>query len=365
MSEDWFSKAKELDKQGIYTQKQISEMVGVSEPAVQSRFYRDKLLHSTPPENEEPHTREESEPLKDAILKDIQKGSSVEALKKKYRITDRVLTATITDLSDMGYDIQNNDDTLSLKMFAAEENKSFDMNLSQGWHKMGVVSDTHLSSKCQQLSHLIDIYDKFTADGVEFVIHSGDICDGNRVYKGHEFEVFNIGADEQIDYAVRKYPRANYNTYLIAGNHDLSYYTRDGIDICKRIAKERSDIQYLGQLGAYLRLNSDIQMYLLHPNGGMSYALSYRPQKIITGFLGGQKPKILIIGHFHQAEYLFERNIHTIQALSFQSQTSLLRRMGIMPKMGGWIVDFHIEGTSIDRFKTELITYYYPIEHDY
>ena len=359
---DWFEEAKKLYKPGVYGYRKIARDFGKSIKTVESRFLRAKKNGELEQTLEQIN---EDKPLKELILNDIQKPCEIDYLLQKYKISKRILNATIEDIEESGYDVEMFDNKLLIKKHAEEENKTFNINLKEGWHRIGVVSDTHLNSKYQQLTYLKDTYDIFQRESVEMVLHTGDICAGMGMYKGQEYEVFNHGADEQAEYAIKNYPKRDFITYLISGNHDLSFYKKSGVDICKKIAEQRHDIKYLGQFGAYLEIAKGIKIYLLHPDSGIAYAVSYKPQKIISGFMGGDKPNILLIGHYHQSEYLFERNIHTLQCSCFESQTPYLRRKGIMPKIGGWLIEFKIENDSVTRFKQEYITYFEHIEGDY
>jgi predicted phosphodiesterase len=355
---DWFEDAKKMYIPGEFGYRQIAKALNKSVKTVESRFLKEKKkgeVFGTQPIN-----------LQDSILRELSKGCAITYLCDKYKASERVVKATIEDIQELGYDIEIIGNNAQLRKVAQEENKIHNIGLKDGWHRAGIVSDTHLNSKYQQLTHLKHTYDIFATEGVEFVLHAGDITAGKGMYKGQEYEVINLGADEQCEYIVQNYPQIpNVKTKLIAGNHDLSYYNSMGFDICKQVANRRDDIEYLGQLGAYVEVAEGVYIYLLHPDSGQAYAVSYKPQKIAAGFMGGQKPNIMIIGHYHQAEYLFERNIHIIQASSFEAQTPYLKRKGIMPKVGGWMIEFKVDGGSVTRFKQELITYFKTIDHDY
>ena len=354
----WFEQAKKDYVPGVFGYRQIAQKYNLSVKTVEARFLRAKKkgeVFGTQPIN-----------LQDSILRDLQKWCAINYLCDKYKASERVVKATIEDIQELGYDIEIIGNNAQLRKVAQEENKIHNIGLKDGWHRAGIVSDTHLNSKYQQLTHLRDTYEIFEHEGVEFVLHAGDITAGKGMYKGQEYEVINLGADEQCDYIVNNYPKIpNVKTKLIAGNHDLSYYNSMGFDICKQVANRRDDIEYLGQLGAYVEVAEGVYIYLLHPDSGQAYAVSYKPQKIAAGFMGGQKPNIMIIGHYHQAEYLFERNIHIIQAGCFEAQTPYLKRKGIMPKVAAWIIEFKVDGGSVTRFKQELITYFKTIDRDY
>lgn len=213
-----------------------------------------------------------------------------------------------------------------------------------GWYdgekvELGLISDTHLGSKYQQLAHLIRAYNYFKKRGIKDVLHGGDLCDGYRVYRGQEHEVFLHGADAQVDYAVEKYPRVGgITTHIITGNHDESFIKWDGFDLVKAVCKERNDIRYIDRLGGRLLING-LKIDLLHPGGSVPYARSYRGQKVVEQLASETKPNILLIGHYHVTNVLpIYRNILTVNLFCFQSQTPYLKRKGLNPDVGFYIL---------------------------
>lgn len=234
--------------------------------------------------------------------------------------------------------------------------------------KIAAIGDTHLCSTEQQLTYLNTFYDICEREKVEVVFHCGDINDGENVFKGHKYNVFAIGADKQVQYTIDNYPlRKNIKTYLISGNHDLDYHKTNGIDIVKSISDKRKDIVYMGQLGAYVKFGENTKAYLYHPDGGGSYALSYKIQRFIEKLSPENKPNICFFGHYHQAEFLVVRNVFCLQVGCFQSQTDFLKRKGLEPQIGGWIIDLNIDEKtgSINRIKPEWINFFSPVYHDY
>ena len=172
-----------------------------------------------------------------------------------------------------------------------------------------------------------------------------------------------IGVSNQANYTIKHYPKfSGITTYFITGNHDLSFYKRAQIDIGEMISQKRPDLIYLGQEQADVRIGSKgktVVMRLMHPGKGTSYAISYKSQKIAESLSGGEKPSILVIGHYHKAEYIFYRNIHIIQAGTLEDQTSFMQRNFISAHRGFWIVEMKVPKVNdISRFKTEFIPFY-------
>jgi predicted phosphodiesterase len=239
--------------------------------------------------------------------------------------------------------------------------------------KFAVVSDTHFSSRKQQLTFLNVFYDRVVKEGIETVLHAGDWTDGDgRVYRGQEFELFNHGADAQVGYLVRNYPkRKGVTTYGIAGNHDWSFWERGGYDVVASFARQREDIKYLGPMSAKIMLGK-LKVRLIHLPKGNTYARSYRMQKVIEQITPGDKPELMYGGHLHSWTQLpMYRNVNAWQMGCFQSQTTFEARMGLYPELGGLIVEIWYGGQASDRpngivrMRQEIMPFYVPRENDY
>ena len=233
--------------------------------------------------------------------------------------------------------------------------------------KFAIMGDTQFGSKYAQLTYLHDFYDLCAKEGIHDVYHTGDITDGLKMRVGHEYELYEISADEMRDDVVKNYPkREGITTHFITGNHDASIYKHVGYDIGQAIATFRPDMQYLGRDCATINLTPNCTLELRHPWDGTAYALSYKMQKMIEAMESDSKPNILAVGHYHKAEYLFYRNVHALQTACFQGQTPFTRGKGISVHIGGWIVTIHVDQNgTIQRFIPEFIPFYNSIKNDY
>lgn len=233
--------------------------------------------------------------------------------------------------------------------------------------KFAIMGDTQIGSKYTQLTHLHKFYDICAGERVKDVYHTGDITDGLKMRVGHEYELYEVSADEMRDDVVKNYPkRDGITTHFITGNHDASIYKHVGYDIGAAIARDRSDMNYLGRDCAVVNLTPNCTLELRHPWDGTAYALSYKPQKMIEAMESDSKPNILAIGHYHKAEYLFYRNVHCFQTGCFQGQTPFTRGKGISVHIGGWIVTIHVDQNGyIQRIMPEFIPFYTSIKEDY
>jgi hypothetical protein len=86
---------------------------------------------------------------------------------------------------------------------------------------------------------------------------------------------------------------------------------------------------------------------------------SYKPQKIVESFSGGDKPAVLMIGHYHKLSYNHFRNVHCIQVGCTQDQTPFLRKKGIHVDVGGGICKLTQDpkSGSITACQVEFFTY--------
>lgn len=233
--------------------------------------------------------------------------------------------------------------------------------------RFAIMGDTQFGSKYAQISYLHNFYDLCEQQGIKDVYHTGDITDGLKMRVGHEYELYEVSADEMRDDVVSNYPkRKGITTHFITGNHDASIYKHVGYDIGQAIANARPDMNYLGRDCAVINLTPKCTLELRHPWDGTAYALSYKMQKMIEAMESDSKPNILAVGHYHKAEYIFYRNVHALQTGCFQGQTPFTRGKGISVHMGGWIVTIRVDKNGyIQGFAPEYIPYYAPIKDDY
>lgn len=233
--------------------------------------------------------------------------------------------------------------------------------------RFGLVSDTHLGSKYDQLTYLHEFYDLCEQEGITDIYHAGDVTDGLKMRTGHEFEVYTVAADEMVDNVIKNYPcRKNITTYFITGNHDASIYKHVGYDVGHAIARGRPDMVYLGRDCAVINLTPECTLELRHPWDGGAYSLSYRIQKMIEAMEADSKPNILVVGHYHKSLYMFYRNIHALYPGCFQSQTPFTRGKCISTQMGGYIVEVKVDKDgTIQAFKSQFVPFYKPAKDDY
>jgi predicted phosphodiesterase len=228
-------------------------------------------------------------------------------------------------------------------------------------HKFGYVSDTHLGSLYSDKALLNYAYDVFELENIKTVFHSGDIAEGQKMFKGQEYEIEAIGSDAQVNLITEVYPKRNgITTYFIVGNHDRSFWKDGGNDIGVKISDKRSDLVCLGHQEADITIGDDdctATIRLCHPDGGTAYAISYNAQKYIEALPSGTKPDVMCLGHYHKAEVLFYRGVCVIQGGTTQMQTPFMRGRKLSAAMGFWIFEISIAPNRV----VSLTTTFYPV----
>lgn len=232
----------------------------------------------------------------------------------------------------------------------------------------GVLTDRHLCNKHQRLDVHKAAYDTFEREGITTVFDAGNWIDGEARFNKNELLVF--GMDGQLDYWVDKTPaRKGMTTYFISGDdHEGWYSQRECINIgayaqMKAEKAGREDLKFIGHVEADVALKcgrGQTVMRVMHPGGGSSYALSYAPQKIVESFQGGEKPAVLVIGHYHKFDYCMPREVHVISAGCGIDQTMFMRKLKLAAHVGFVIVKIKQDKTDghITRLNVEWNPYF-------
>ena len=224
---------------------------------------------------------------------------------------------------------------------------------------IGAISDTHLSSNEEALAELELAYDVFVEKGISEVWHSGDWTCGRGIFSSQDAEIKNHTYETQVAYLERNYPRRDgIVTRGISGNHDVEgEFGRIGANPVSALAHRRDDIEFLGDYSAWINVASDDQpcwVHLLHGKGGMSYAYSYKAQKLVDGYPSGRKPAVLLPGHWHVAGWINQRGVNVVWPGCFEWRSPFLARLGLSPAVGFWILRMTVgDDGSLVRFRPE------------
>jgi hypothetical protein len=216
--------------------------------------------------------------------------------------------------------------------------------------RFGVIGDTQCGSLYALRDGTAAFYERCGAEGIKIILHAGDVLDGWRVYRGQEFELRPDAKSwpEQRAIFEAEIPKIpGLDTIFITGNHDSSFKNLVGMNVGDELHRARPDWKCIGQDVGDVDLQDQAgrkyRVRLLHPGGGTAYAVSYHLQKIIEALPGGQKPNMLIAGHYHKGLFMpGYRNVDGLLAGCLQAQTPFMARQSIAAMMGGWIVTVNL-----------------------
>ena len=268
-------------------------------------------------------------------------------------IEEYQLYGLIEMLKQQGYVFEIQDGKI-IKNKPIKENEVYQIPNNLEHLKLLLISDTHLASKYDRLDILRYLYDKADTEGVNYILHSGDVTEGlsGRPQQIHELKETSYTG--QRDYVIEKYPKSDIPTYMIAGNHDLWWIRQCGADIVQDICNNRDDLHYLGSDCEDLKIGK-LRIRMFHGKGGSSYAKSYKLQKYLDSIPAEELPHILQTGHIHQAFYMKQGKTHCFQTSCLQDQTPFCRSQGLSNDKSCWWVsiDFDNKG-NVHSIKQEL-----------
>jgi predicted phosphodiesterase len=231
----------------------------------------------------------------------------------------------------------------------------------------GFITDTHLASKYARLDVLETAYNVFASRGVSTVLHAGNLVDGESKVNQHELLAHGIA--DQVKYALDHYPsRSGITTYYIDGDdHEGWWKQREGIEFGRMLQLEaqecgRQDLKYMGYLENDILLKCGMGQAVLkvmHPGGGSSYAYSYTSQKIVESLQSGEKPDVLLCGHYHKADFCYPRSVLCVEGGCTQDQTIFMRKKKLEAHVGFWVISLQQDSNgAISRFNPEWFPFY-------
>jgi predicted phosphodiesterase len=227
-------------------------------------------------------------------------------------------------------------------------------------HVFAVATDLHFGSKYHLRAQFLDFIDRSYKVGARVIFLPGDLLDG--CYRHGRWELTHHGFQDQAEDFVKSLPqKPGLSYYAITGNHDQTFEDSSGIVVHTALqdmfrAAGRRDVHMLGARGATVCLRAPrerrgLVVTMWHPLKGPAYALTYKMQKWIEGCSVGQKPDVLLVGHWHQSCYFNQRGIHAMSCGTFQGGGSAFgKALGGAPSIGGWTVHYALttDGTVRD-----------------
>lgn len=229
--------------------------------------------------------------------------------------------------------------------------------------RFALISDTHFGSLYHDAGALESFLRFVAASGIEDVYHCGDVLEGEKMHFGQDRELSHLGLEQQLD-ALSDFPHSlGLKVRFITGNHDICYTKASGINVGQMIA-DRTGWEYLGDMYGRVEYEAPGGTYslgLMHPRDGSALQVSYKLQKIIDQWSGGEKPNMLSVGHYHKTIAMPQyRNVYGLYPGCFQKQTPFMKGKHLAAHVGGWIIEVAVgaENELWNTVRAEFVSYY-------
>lgn len=296
------------------------------------------------------------------LLKYVKNGMSIDSFMEKFHITYKELQGLLLlwESCNKQVDIVPDGKEMVFK-------KNFQRSVSMSKQSLDqlteneilVVSDTHFGSIHNQLHLLNDLYQEAYNRGIRTVLHVGDLTDGNYLNRPESpRQQFLHGFDEQVGYVVDMYPEIEgIDTYYILGSHDETHYKNGQATVDFWVDRCRKDMHFLGQDTGEIVIDK-VKYVLDHPGGGSAQSVSYKPQKRIEILESHNKPKILLIGHYHKSYTFVYRNVQCVEVPALCGKTQFQQKQGLINNVGGYFLKVYSDSKgNIQYLEPEEIAY--------
>lgn len=303
----------------------------------------------------------------------IKKERTISQIQKTFDISEYDVMGYIYELKKQGLNIVNvrkDNDVTIINLGDRNLNNDNSYNLDVGENNsinIGVVSDTRLCSKFQQLSILNDVYIKAHEEGIKHILHCGNISEGLYSPKSPYYDsLFEYDTYQQANYIINNYPYIEgIKTYFITGDQDNTHTKKNGYDIGLKIAAEREDLIYLGSNRCTINIKN-IKILMQHPNSKIPYTISYKPQQFISSMRSEDKADILLHGHWLQAEKMPFRGVEEFSIPGLVATTPRMKDGGIQNTTGAWFLNINLTPKGkLQNIEPIFIPYYVTDKNDY
>lgn len=358
----------------LWTSKNVCEIADIVEMSETSVRRHAKKM-GLPKKSEQVKTDEVTpEELSEKILQHLiksKKRHTIEELSDKFDVGIKKIKNALAELRLKNVNLSALEETGHIQLsnqISPSKPSVIPQNALIGTRvRIGFVTDNHLGSRYERLDVLNALYDIFKSKGIDTVYNAGNVIDGEARF--NKFDIHTYGMENQCNYFAQKYPkRDGIKTYFITGDdHEGWYVQREGVNIGKFMESKahehgRDDLVYLGHMEHDIILKApkgSAVLRVIHPGGGSSYAYSYTSQKIVESYSPGEKPNIVLGGHYHKASYNFIRGVHFVQGGCTMDQSPFMRKKRLEAHVGGWICEYEIADNGvIISFSAEFFPFY-------
>lgn len=294
---------------------------------------------------------DEIKKLANLVLRDLKKGIKIEDAMDKYNLDQTELNGILELLELSGYEFQikviNNQKSIKTKNnYPTVRIIKPEINALEHI-KLMIISDTHMGNVLEQRTLINKAYEEAYKRGITEVLHCGDVVDGDYRNKrpAHPYDLFAQGSTQQLVNVVANYPKVDgIKTYFITGSHDETHFLNGGFKMGGEIAERRKDLIYLGpNQSMFYAGKAKVPILIRHPGGGCSKSLSYKAQEAINKIDEKNKPKVLLMGHFHKSYCMYYNDIYALLVPCLVDQTEFMKVNDLQNIVGAVFLDLYVD----------------------
>lgn len=197
------------------------------------------------------------------LIELIQKGKTLNEIGQILGMSHKMIFTRLSLLKNSGYFFDRNyyyNGEIKYKIRSPLQNSKNNeiMNVIKedhtGYIRAILISDIHLGHIQDELKCLDSMNEYCIKQNIHLILNAGDFFEG--IYKDRIENNKCKSAREQINYALKKYPYdKNILSFVVLGNHDLSFWKEYGIDIKEILLDRRHDIVPIGYEHGQLNIN--------------------------------------------------------------------------------------------------------------
>lgn len=249
----------------------------------------------------------------------------------------------------------------ALRSLRAEKPRpSVSVPISGKSFSFGYFSDAHIGNKKFNQPLFDYMVRFFKKEKPDFILNPGDHVEGMSNRPGHVYELDQVGFDQQTRRTVELYSQLDqFEHFGIDGNHDQWYYIKadQGAIVGRHLERHVKNYHHLGQDEGDLNVHG-VRIKLFHANDGTAYATSYKLQKLIESFSGGEKPHIVLSGHYHKAMSMFSRGVHGFECGTVCGQSKFMRGKKIPAHMGFGLCKVVFNSRGVERLTHTFVPWH-------
>lgn len=216
--------------------------------------------------------------------------------------------------------------------------KSFDF--SDGDIKFICIADPHFGAYYENVDYIKMVYDYASKHGIKYIVVLGDLIEGNCFSYDRCLPQYK-SIDSQVNHVFQDYCYdSNIKNIILLGNHDFSAYTKEGIDISKKLSV-RDDFSIVGFKEAYLKVRDE---YI---------TLKHEVSKIVS-CINNPCTSLNLIGHSHQYRITYNDDSVTMKVPTL---SDIYAGIGYTINKGFVVCELNFDSYGLCNIETEFVRF--------